>query len=498
MDDPTPHPTLDLALDPAPAIDAPEAAEALAVSPPAAATYSVSEVNAVIRNALRAALPGEVWVTGEIQSYKVSGAGHAYFQLVEKAPRAERVVSCLDVVLFRDERAAVDRALQEVGLRLGADVGVRVRGRIDHYAKSGRLQLRMIGIDPVFTVGGMAEQRQRLLRALHADGLLRANAGRSLVAVPLRVALVASRDSAGYHDFVHELEVSGYAWRVACCDVRVQGDGAAKRLVWGLREVARRAASFDVAVVIRGGGSRSDLAPFDAEAVARAIAAFPVPVVTGIGHETDRSVADEVAHTACKTPTACAQELVGRVGGFVARLDTVSTAVVARARGRSDLARRELAEHTSRVGRGAPAAAQRAHVRVGHDARRVGELARHRLRDGERSLAEQRRRAATSAPRGMRAVATALDGFAARVRALDPARVLERGYSITRDDQGRALTTVAMLEPGGALHTELAGGGITSRIETLTAVGVVATAASAGATDTADTAPPVPDAEEGG
>ncbi|HEX6310304.1 MAG TPA: exodeoxyribonuclease VII large subunit, partial [Acidimicrobiia bacterium] len=285
-------------------------------------TFTVTEINTVIRDALRAAIPREVWVQGEVQGLKTSGLGHSYFQLVEKVGRGERVLSRLDVALFRGERPAVNAALRDAGLKLADDIGVRIRGRVDFYPPNGRLQLVMTGIDPVFTVGGMAANRERLLKALAAEGLLRANAALPMPAVPLRVGLVTSHDSAAYHDFVHELEVSRYAWQVCLADVRVQGSGAPKRLVWALRALARQ--RVDVVVIVRGGGSRSDLAPFDAEAVARTIAEMPVPVLTGIGHEVDRSVADEVAHTACKTPTACAQELVEQVGAFVDRLDDVS------------------------------------------------------------------------------------------------------------------------------------------------------------------------------
>ena len=146
-----------------------------------------------------------------------------------------------------------------------------------------------------------------VLRALSAEGLLGANGARELPPVPLRVGLITSSGSAAYHDFVHELEVSGYAWQVAVVDVRVQGAAAARRIKWALGQLSQL--DVDAVVLVRGGGSRADLAAFDSELVARAIAAMPVPVITGVGHETDRSVADEVAYHACKTPTACAQLL---------------------------------------------------------------------------------------------------------------------------------------------------------------------------------------------
>jgi exodeoxyribonuclease VII large subunit len=425
-------------------------------------TFTVTELNTVIRDALRAAIPREVWVQGEVQGLKTSGLGHTYFQLVEKAGRGERVLSRLDVALFRGERPAVNAALRDAGLKLANDIGVRIRGRIDFYPPNGRLQLVMTGIDPVFTVGGMAANRERVLKTLAAEGLVRANGRLPLPAVPLRVGLVASHDTAAYHDFVHELDASGHAWQVCLANVRVQGSGAPKRIVWALRSLARQ--RVDVVVVVRGGGSRSDLAPFDAEAVARAIAEMPVPVLTGIGHEVDRSVADEVAHTACKTPTACAQELIARVGEYVARLDDVSRSVANLARSRCRLASHELAERARRVRRGAPVALAREFGGLEVRRGRVQELGVRGVREAETALADRRRLLVAAGGRLTRTAGRHLDAHQARLRALDPKRVLERGYSITRDAAGHVLTGVDELEPDAVLHTELARGSITSRI----------------------------------
>jgi exodeoxyribonuclease VII large subunit len=337
----------------------------------------------------------------------------------------------------------------------------------------------------VFTVGGIAANRERVLRALAADGLLDANRGRPLPVVPLRVGLVTSVGSAAYHDFVHELERTGFAWQVGVVDVQVQGAAAGRRIKWALGELARL--ELDVVVLIRGGGSRADLAAFDTELVARAIAAMPVPVITGVGHETDRSVSDEVAHTACKTPTACAQVLVHRTREFVSRLDDAARRVGAQARRRAALAGRELDEAARRVQRGAPGALVRERARIERQHGRVDELARRRTGDASRLLDDRARRVGELGRRATRDLGRALedreralvsigshqlgratlrlDAGEARVRALDPRRVLERGYSITRDARGGVVRDVAGIARGDVLDTELARGRITSRVE---------------------------------
>src|SRR5436190_2009485 len=159
-------------------------------------TFSVADLATAVGDALRRAFPEQVWVRGEVQNLKRYPSGHTYFSLVEKGTgTGDKVRARLACVLFRDDRAAVNRALKEVpGAELGNDVEVRIRGRVSVY--QGQLQLVMSAIDPVFTVGGIAANRERVLRALAADGLLDANRRLELPVVPLRVGFVTSRGSA--------------------------------------------------------------------------------------------------------------------------------------------------------------------------------------------------------------------------------------------------------------------------------------------------------------
>ena len=316
--------------------------------------------------------------------------------------------------------------------------------------------------------------------------MLERNRRLALPLVPLRVGLVTSAGSAAYHDFVQELKASGLAFRVGVVDVRVQGAAASRRIVYGLRQMAGR--DLDVVVVARGGGSRADLGPFDTDTVARVIADMPVPVITGVGHEVDRSVADEVAHTSCKTPTACAQLLVdacarlragtrhrvapGHAAGTPAHRhgDTrARRSRAARATRRACRARaRERAiveRHAGRVEELARMRARDASRGLDDRARRVGDAARLHVRDATRALDDCGRRLEQQSRARLREATLGLDGRAATVRALDPRRVLERGYSITRDEAGRAVRRVDATATGAQLHTELADGVVVSTVE---------------------------------
>jgi exodeoxyribonuclease VII large subunit len=249
------------------------------------------------------------------------------------------------------------------------------------------------------------------------------------------------------------------------CDVRVQGANAPGRVVWALRRLARLVPDVDAVVIVRGGGSRSDLAPFDSEDIARAIAAMPVPVITGIGHEIDRTVADEVAHTSCKTPTACAQTLVERVLEFVYRLDDLSRGVVHSSRSTCALALRELRDCARRARRAPPAVLARELAVVERHRGRAAELGRRTVKQSAAALDGTERTLIAAGGRIARAEARRLDASAARLRALDPVRVLERGYTITRDRERSVVKRAAGLSVGDVIVTEFADGTANSTVE---------------------------------
>lgn len=441
-------------------------------------TYGVGELAAGITRAVASAFPAEIWIRGEVDGLRPANAnGHTYFSLCERNSRRGPTAT-IGVALYRKDRLRVERELREwPGFELADGVEVRIRGRVQY--GYGRIQLVMSAIDPVHTLGRLAAARDRVLRALAAEGLLEANRRRPLPAVPLRVGLVTSADSAACHDVLAELEASGYGFSVVLADARVQGTGAERSLLAALAALARRRP--DVVLVVRGGGARTDLAAFDSERVARAIAAMPVPVVTGIGHEIDTSVADEAAHTACKTPTACAGVLVERVALALARAESAWAGVAAGGRGRLAAADEALAGQagslTALAGGSLTATAgrlDRRAVRVTTLARsglassrgRIDAAARRldparldvRLERADAALVGAGQRVQRAATRTAASAAAALDTLAARVDGADPGRALARGWSLTRSSDGRLVRRAADLSPGQEIVTTFAAG----------------------------------------
>ena len=442
-------------------------------------TYSVGELAVAVNDALRRGFRDGVWVRGEITGWSDRGK-HAYFTLADDGDDT----AVVNVQFFANARMRLRPMLQRHRLRLADGMKVRIFGYLDFYAPTGRLGLKMTGIDPRYTLGDIAQARQQVLQRLVADGLLDRNGRIPLGVLPLRVGVVTSVGSAAWHDFHHELAASGFAFDLSVIDARVQGDTAVSMVAASVTTLARR--DLDAIVVIRGGGARNELAVFDAEAIARAIATSPVPVLTGLGHEVDRSVADEVAHTAAKTPTACAGVLTARVAAACAGAEEAwrhicyrSHAVLtgdasALAQRAQRIARRthaaleradeRIGVRTERLARAAPIAVERAEHGITTRARRLAGLGPERLARAEERLERAAERVRESPRRHLERASGRLDVLAATVAALDPAVQLRRGWTITRAGDGTIIRSIDDVAAGQEITTVTVDGSIASTV----------------------------------
>ena len=423
-------------------------------------TYSVSELADAVNASLRRQFGDGVWVRGEIQGYGEKG-GHAYFRLVESGEEGKAV---LDVSFFANARMRIRPILQKHRLRLADGMKVRISGVLDYYAANGRLSLKMSGIDPRHTLGEMAVQRDEVIRRLVANGLYDANRGRRVAMMPLRIGLVTSRDSAAWHDFMHQLMQSGHGFGIRVVDVRVQGEFAAEMISSAIRQLSRRA-DVDVIVVIRGGGSRTELAVFDEESIAVAIAAAPVPVFTGLGHEIDRSVADEVAHTAFKTPTACAVHLIERVADFGAQAENTWQAIENRAARHIERADTGLLDKGRRIEQRTIGAVERAEQRLLDRSHSAATLSTRALDRAGESLDRATERVGRRPLQFAAQELLTLQQIEARVRLLDPVHAMARGWSLTRTADGRIVRSAAELRAGDEIVSVFADGEARSRVE---------------------------------
>jgi len=449
-------------------------------------TLSIGEAIRAVNEAISSGVGGLVWVRGELHNTKIA-KGHRYFDLVDDAAGNADVRQRpkVSAQLFANAFQRIQPRLDRAGVKLAEGLCVRMRGTFEVYALSGRFNFRVVDVDPEFTLGNLAMQRDALMRSLAADGVLDANSSRPMPLVPLRIGVVASGGSEGWHDFRTNLEESGLAFVVELAHARVQGAGAPMQVARAIRGLAGRS-DIDVVAVVRGGGSKSDLATFDHEFVARAIAACDLPVITGIGHDNDRSVADEVAHTACKTPTACAQVVIDRVRAFqhevdrranelghrvAGRLAACDRAVAARAETARRLAQRAvsgsvrgLAVRRRQLGAGARRNLGRADSALTARHRTITGSAQRTLRDRGRRVDRLDAALRLAAPRALAAATAHVAMVGARVDAVDPAVALARGWSITTTTDGRLVRSIADVAPGETLATRVRDGEVRSTV----------------------------------
>ena len=408
---------------------------------------TLSELQRHIKQALEGALPLPVWVGAEVSELKVNYSGHCYLELVEKSeparggtpiPRAQA-----RAVIWRQQYAMLSAYFEaETGSRLAAGMKILAKVLVSYHELYG-LSLQITDLDASYTLGEVERQKQMTIAQLQADGVWDMNSEQELPLLTQRVAIVSSAAAAGYRDFCNELQQGGYAFRTTLFDAVVQGQAAEESICAALAAVAERQEEFDVVVIIRGGGSASDLSCFNSYRLCSYVAQFPLPVVTGIGHDKDTSVADMVAHTPLKTPTAVAAwltERMARLEGWLA----------------------DAAMHLSEL---AVKATQREQLRL---ERMAGEVARlggtycERARSRMAMLGEQLR---SEVARFIERRAMFLQVAESSVEARAPEKILRLGFAVVRCD-GRAVTRAEGLA-GREVEIQLAEGYIKAEVKNL-------------------------------
>ncbi|HLH29309.1 MAG TPA: exodeoxyribonuclease VII large subunit [Acidimicrobiales bacterium] len=445
-------------------------------------SLSIAALYSRVDQAVRRALPGQVWVSGEVRSMTVSARGICYLDLVDPEDRRGSDQPVLHAVCWSRRWAAVRATLDQLGVAMDTGLVVRVRGEVQMYPPRGELSFIVSDLDTEALVGRVAADRARLVKALVEAGLYDRNRKVPVPAVPSCVGLVASPGTEGFRDFLGQLEDSGIGFTVRLVPTRVQGRGAPALIAGAIRRL--QAAGCDVIVVVRGGGSKADLAVFDSEPVARAIANSEVAVWTGIGHTGDLSVADEVANRTFVTPTDCGRELAsGALSYWRSSLDRGRMAARLAA-ARLEGAERSLARRRRGIETGATRHLDRHADRLVHKARAVRGAVRGQVEGRRRELAHRSQVAARAAFGALRSEeqrsltrAVRLTDLPTRVvkeeelrvghrrsllNAYDYRRQLERGYSVTRDASGSVVRSVAGVVAGARLDTQVADGSIES------------------------------------
>ena len=474
-------------------------------------TLTISGLNQAAHRALQERFQEPVWLVGELQDYDKnlkSSYRTFFFDLVERPIPGAAEVARVKAVLFEKDRGAMEEVLEKSGLSLRDGVSVRVCGRVELYPKQGSFQVVVKEIDPTYTAGELELNRERVYQVLMERGIEGRNLERKLPICPLRVGLITSYESDAYNDFVHQLRQSGFGFSVTVRHANVQGANTERSVLKGLSYFQKRAKDFDVVAIVRGGGSRSDLAYFDTEAIGEAVCLHPVKVICGVGHQRDTCLLDLISDST-KTPTAAAALLVEAVDEYRRGLDEVYQRIARSGGHRLERGRERLFRSGMRLERGVTRRLGELRRTQGQLERALQEAGRRRLREARRELEGGRRRlshqaeqqvsrkrfrverveGALSLRRILLEMERAREGLqreekrlergarqqvekrrrelsflTEELNLLDPRRVLERGFALIRGAEG-AITSVDQLLIGESFEVELADGVFRARRE---------------------------------
>ena len=407
---------------------------------------TLRELQRRVKSVLEGQFALPVWVSAEISDLKVNYSGHCYLELVEKGGDNGVPTAQARAVVWRSQYPRIAAYFEaETGQRLAPGLKILAKVLVSYHELYG-FSLQITDIDPSYTLGDLERQRQQTIAQLQQDGVWEMNREVTLPTVVQRVAVVSSVNAAGYQDFCKELEKSPYRFEVTLFDAFMQGEAAEQSIIDALCRVADRMEEFDAVVMIRGGGSRSDLNCFNAYRLCSYVAQFPLPVITGIGHDKDTSVADMVAHTALKTPTAVAGWLVERMSGIDGWLDGAALQLhddVLRLTRREQLHLEELTGDLRHL----PAGVLR---QRGLELENRNEAFRQAV---ELFLRQQQQRLATSAE---------------LIESRSPRHILRMGFAVVRSE-GRAVRSASGVAAGQSLEIEVADGRFAAEVVARTA-----------------------------
>ncbi len=427
--------------------------------------YTVSLLNTEVQGYLKQRYSATIWVQGEIKNFnRNSHRDHIFFELCEKDPQSEKTLAKVTAVIFDGVKPRIASSLRRTGdgFQLQDDIEVKFECLIDLYPPSGSYQLKIVDIDPFYTVGKIAQQRYAILETLKKEGLLEENKTLEVPCVPLRIGLITSYNSAAYHDFLKELSESRYGFCVDHVDARMQGQQVETDVCRALRLLNQR--SVDIIVIIRGGGSRSDMAWFDNLRIGREVAQSQIPVFTGLGHEIDLSVTDLTAHTYHKTPTAAAQYLVELVRTFLERLEQRGKEILQRGNLSVQDHRHRLLELERETDQKTRSRLENNHRSLQDTAWQVRQFYNVAIRQTLLQLGSVSERIGLKTEARFQRCYSQVEVLSVRRDALDPIRVLRRGYTLSVDSQGRILRRLSAVRLGDVVTTVLTDGQIRSRV----------------------------------
>lgn len=407
---------------------------------------SLYDLNVLVRRSIEQCLPDEFWVQAELSDVRTNSTGHCYLEFIQKDPRNNNLIAKARGTIWSNVFRLLKPYFEEsTGQAFVSGIKVLVQVTVSFHELYG-YSLTVQDIDPTYTLGDMLRRRKEILKQLEEEGVLTLNKELDMPRLPQRIAVISSPTAAGYDDFCHQLQNNprGFYFRTELFPALMQGDRVEKSVLAALDQVNARLQEFDAVVIIRGGGATSDLSGFDTYLLAASCAQFPLPIITGIGHERDDTVLDSVAHTRVKTPTAAAELLINCMNDAADELETLAARLQEGVRSLLVQEQRKLLAYKNRI----PSAVYR------------------RISNAKLILLTARKDIAQSVAISLSRRRHRLELLQQRLADASPQKQLARGYSITLKD-GKVVKNMDELQENDEIVTRLYRGEVTSIIKKL-------------------------------
>jgi exodeoxyribonuclease VII large subunit len=428
--------------------------------------FTLSELNTAIKATIERAFPETVWVVAEISEIRCNTKGHCYLELIEREEEETiaQIRANIWAYTFRNLASKFEKATGET-LKQGMKVLLQVN--VTFHEVYG-LSLNVRDIDPTYSLGEMAREKREIIDRLTKEGLLQLNKQIPLPLVPQRIAVISSKTAAGYGDFINHIDDNPYGYKIfhTLYQSSMQGQEAEASIIFALRKIKEHRDRYDAVVIVRGGGSQVDLSCFDTYGLAVEVAKFPLPVITGIGHERDDTVVDIVAHTKLKTPTAVAEFLLSGMSSFEERLlnaQRILIHLIEESMKEENHRFQYLVQHIRHIVRD----------RFSGEVNRI-ETVLHKLIHGTtQSINSHNNRLKLDMSRIvggfnilLQQQENKIKHYGQAIRLLDPVNILRRGYSITYFKE-KALKDSGDLQEGDIIRTKVYKGTVRSKVEAL-------------------------------
>jgi len=429
-------------------------------------SLTVSEFNGLVKEVLNMGFPQAIWLCGEIQGYnRNKDRKHVFFELCEKDEESQDIVARIGLVIFAGKKSYIEDILRRVpnSFELKDDIEVKFLCRVDFYPPHGAIRLIVENIDPVYTLGRIAQEKRKLIARLKEMGVLEKNKALELNPLPLRIGLITAYDSAAYNDFISELKLSGYGFRVYYHRSVMQGRNVEKEICHALDKLSE-IKDLDAVVITRGGGSAADLSCFDSEQIAVEISQLKIPLLSGIGHEIDLSVTDLAAHSYRKTPTAVARFLVGRIEESLTDLEEQGRRIAASARERLGEDKKHLKHSAFQLQSATHYFLKQHHEKLYGYAAVVRQQPPRLLKDYQRQIETFGESLRKIVRKRFKSEKTKIDHCARLIDMAHPQKILKRGFSITRTEERKLIRRAEGVRDDEILITQLSEGEVRSKV----------------------------------